>query len=396
MIFPPLWSNEVEDRIRAEAHSIDQQKTPPHVQMCKRCVVTNQRPRITFDAEGICSACRYSDAVRQREEWDFRRQKLEEIFQRKRRQEGYDCIVPCSGGKDSSTVAYRLKHEFNVNPLCVKWAPFVYTEIGRQNMDALVQHGFDVIEMTPNGLLHRKLARLAFEYLGDHFQPFVYGQLAFPMQMAVKLGIDLVFGAENGEAQYGGDTSANDKHCWDYTDWERVYLKGAGVERLVQIGRDLGVFADPEVRQLSEFYRLPEPEKLKNVEYHWLAHYLPHHPQSNFYMASEKTGFRPNPERNVGTYSRYASIDDATDDWHYFMAYVKFGIGRCTSDAAHEIRDGDLTREEGLVLVAKYDGEFPPKHKFEMFKSYLGLTDEQFWRAVERFRGAQVQIERAA
>ena len=384
MTYPPLWSSDVEARIRVEARNLDPQKVPDHVQMCTKCVVTNQRPRITFDAEGVCSACRYAES-RVNVDWVARRQELVKLLEwyRPRTTSGYDVIVPCSGGKDSSTVAYRLKHEFGARVLCVKWGPFVYTDIGRQNIDALVQAGFDFIEMTPNGLLHRRLSRLAFEYLGDHFQPFIYGQLAFPMHMAVKLGVSLVFGAENGEATYGGDTAANDKPGWGFGDWERIYLKGHGIQKLIDIGSAVGAFTDDDVRSLSPFYAMPTP---CDAEYRWLSYYLPHHPQGNLYFASEHTGFTPNPERNVGTFSRYASIDDATDDFHYYLSWAKFGLGRATSDAAHEVRDGDLTRDEALALVTKYDGEFPPQPKYDLFKDYLGLDDGQFNRVIERFR----------
>ena len=390
MNFPELWSPEIEARIRAEAKSLDPYRAPDNPQMCTRCVMTNARPRITFDEDGICNACRYAE---HEVDWDVRKKQLERLLDRHRKTSGYDCIVPCSGGKDSSTVAWRLKNEWGMNPLCVKWAPFIETEIGRKNLEALSHHGFDIVECIPNGLLHRRLARLAFEYLGDHFQPFVYGQLAFPMRMAADLKINLVFGAENGEAAYGGDTQADNRRAWDYDDWERVYLKGHGIHRLLVLGQELGAFTQRETMQLSRYYMLPDRESLDWIEYHWLAHYLPHHPQGNYYFASEHTGFKANPERNVGTYSKYASIDDGTDDFHYWLAYAKFGIGRCTSDAAQEVRNGDLTSAEALKLVERYDGEFPSQVRYDLFKDYLGLSDGQFWRVVERFRGPQVSLD---
>lgn len=386
MTYPPLWPAEVETRIRAEASNLDEQRTPTEVKFCTRCVMSNQRPRIVFDEEGVCSACRHAERKRTKIDWPARHDELVDLLDKVRDDGPYNVVVPCSGGKDSSTVAWRLKNEYGMKPLCVKWAPFVETDIGRQNLDALVQSGFDVIEMMPNGILHRRLARLAFEYLGDHFQPFVFGQLAFPMHMAVRMGVRLVFGAENGEATYGGDPSADEKRCWDYDEWERVYLKGSGIQKLIQIGRDTGAFTEADVHSLSPFYNLPSRELLKDVQYHWLAHYVDHHPQGNYYFASEHTGFMANTERSVGTYSKYASIDDATDDWHYFLSWIKFGLGRATSDAAHEMRDGDLEREEALELVKRYDGEFPPSDKYELFKDYLGLDDEQFERVIDRFR----------
>lgn len=384
----PLWSEDVERRIRERAVSIDEQKTPEHIVFCKRCVISNQRPRITFDAEGVCSACRYAEE-KKKIDWSVREQELRALLDKNRRTAGYDVIVPVSGGKDSSFIAHKLKHEYGMNPLCVKWAPFMYTDIGRQNLDAFIASGFDVLVAHPGGLIHRKLARLSFEYLGDPFQPFVFGQLCYPMHMADKFGIPLVFYGENGEAEYGGDQSANDRPCWNFSDWERVYLKGAGVKRLIEIGAELGALDDWEVRRISQFYSLPYFDASR-TEFHWLGYYMKWHPQANFYHAAEHTGFKPSPQgRSEGTYSKYASLDDKLDGLHYWMAYIKFGIGRCTSDAAHEVRDGDLTREEAVALVRKYDGEFPSRYYKEVLE-YLSLDEEQFWRVVDRFRNPVV------
>ena len=383
----PLWSPEIEARIRAEARSLDEQVRPDHVRMCTRCVVTNQRPRIVFDDEGVCSACRYAERKRSGIDWAARREQLLALLDRHRRPSGYDVIVPCSGGKDSAMVAHRLKHEHGMHPLCIKWAPFIYTDIGRKNFESFVQSGFDAIIMYPNGLIHRKLARLAFEYLGDPFQPFAYGQLAYPMRMAGYFGIPLVFYGENGEAEYGGDPAANDKPCWNADDWERVYLKGAGVSRLVDIGLELGALSPDEVRDVSEFYHMPPRAHLvrHDTEFHWYGYYHRWHPQENFYYAAEHTGFECNPGRSQGTYSKYASLDDRMDGLHYYMAYIKFGIGRATSDAAHEIRDGDIERDEGLALVKRYDGEFPSLYLDECLE-YMGMDRDRMDAIVERFR----------
>lgn len=387
----PLWSPDVEARIRTEAHSLDRQERPPHVQFCKRCVVSNQRPRIVFDDEGICSACRFAERKANGIDWTAREGELQAVLDAHRRKSGYDVIVPCSGGKDSAYVAHQLKARYGMRPLCVKWAPFLYTDIGRRNFDAFVQSGFDAIVMHPNGILHRKLARLAFEYLGDPFQPFVYGQLAFPMRLAAKFGISLVFYGENGEAEYGGDPAANDRPCWNADDWERVYVKGIGVRRLIDIGTGIGALSEAEAGDLSEFYVLPPRSDLVRygTEFHWLGYYHRWHPQGNYYYATENTGFESNPERSEGTYSKYASLDDKLDGLHYHMAHVKFGLGRATSDAAHEIRDGDIEREDGVALVRRYDGEFPRKHLPECLE-YLGMDEDHLARVIERFRSPAV------
>jgi len=377
----PLWSAEVEARIRREAVNLDPQRPPETVQMCKRCVMTNQRPRIVFDEEGVCSACRYAERKKTEIDWAERERELRELLNMNVAG-AYDVIVPSSGGKDSSFVASTLRDTYGQHVLCARWAPFMTTEIGERNWQALIHAGFDTVTGQPNGLLHRKLARLALEFVGDPFVPFIFGQLCYPLHVAVQNDVRLVFFGENGETLYGGDTAAENKPCWGSADWERVYMKGAGVDRIVQIGLDLGAIEPDEVKRVSPFYRLPEIDN--PPEFHWTSYYLPWFPQENFYIAAEKTGFEPNEERSQGTYSRYASIDDKMDNVHYFFGYLKFGIGRCTSDAAHEIRDGELTREEGLSLVAKYDGEYPSRHLSECL-DYLDMDKEQFGRVVERF-----------
>jgi len=205
--------------------------------------------------------------------------------------------------------------------------------------------------------------------------------LAWPMHVAKRFGIKLVFFGENGEAEYGGDPSANDRPSWNEKDWQRVYMKGAGVANLVNLGLNLGAFTAEEADMLSPFYR---PPASSDAEFHWLGYYLPWHPQGNYYTACEYTGFEANDERSEGTYSKYASIDDKMDGLHYWFGYLKFGIGRCTSDAAHEVRDGELTREEAVALVKKYDSERPMRHMAECM-NYLGMDEAHLNVIEDRF-----------
>src|SRR3989339_874085 len=116
-----------------------------------------------------------------------------------------------------------------------------------------------------------------------------------------------------------------------------------------------------------------------------MGYYKKWDPQENFYYCTKNTGFSTNPERTEGTYSKYASLDDKIDGFHYWLSYVKFGIGRATSDSAHEIRDGKITREEGVMLVKKFDGEFPKRY-FQEFLDYCGITEEAFWETADAWR----------
>jgi N-acetyl sugar amidotransferase len=352
---------------------------PAQVLFCKKCTVSNQRPRITFDAHGVCSACNFAEFKAREIDWAARERELVELCARYRKGNGeYDVIVPCSGGKDGGFVAHQLKYRYGMNPLTVTWAPLRPTEIGRKNLDAFIAAGFDNVLGTPNGKITRKLTQLAFRHLGDPFQPFIYGQTNFPLQIAVKHNIALIMYGENGEVEYGGDNKNALRPDRDVEDHDRHYFSGLPPE----FWADHGVSA----ADLRPFTAPPYEQIVRNkTSIHFFGYYKFWDPQENFYYCTEHTGFSANPERSEGTYSKYASLDDRVDGYHYYLGYIKFGIGRATSDAAHEIRDGKITREEGVALVKRYDGEFPRKY-FDEFLQYCSMSKEEFDEIVDSWR----------
>jgi len=362
---------------------------PKKVIFCKRCAVSNQRPRTDFDEEGICSACRFAEEKDFKIDWKKRETELLELLDRHRSKDGsFDVIIPSSGGKDSSYVAHQLKYRYGMHPLTVTWAPFIYTDIGWKNYVSLINAGFSNNLFYPNGKIHRKLARIAFEYKGDHWEPFTFGQKAYGFHMAVKYNIPLIFFGENGEAEYGGSTKSKDKPYESVTDWEKFHFKGSGVDALVQIGLEAGLIKPGEMQEKSlEMYKAPPLDLIDRLglQMHWYSYYQKWVPQENFYYAVTHTGFEVNPERSEGTYSKYSSLDDKTDGFHWYLGYIKFGLGRASREAQMEIRAKHLTREEGVALVKKYDGEFPIKY-YKDFIDYLGISDEQFWKVVDRYR----------
>ena len=354
------------------------------VKFCTRCVISSRRPRITFDADGVCSACRFAE---QKAETDWRARELElkALCNKHRKGTGeFDVIVPVSGGKDGGFVAHKLKHDLGMTPLCVTWAPLMPTEIGRQNLDAFVASGFDVIQGRPNGKTARKLTRLAFEHMGDPFQPFIYGQTNFPLQMATRYRIPLIMYGEDGEAEYGGAVKTA-RAMRRIEDHDAQYFSG----KPPQFWLEHGVAA-------SELHPFLPPEPTYGIEIHFMSYYVRWTPQWNFYYCVEETGFTPNPERTEGTYSKYASLDDKLDGLHYFLAYLKFGLGRATADAAHEVRDGHISRMEAVALVHRFDGEFPARY-FEECCEYMGCTETEarlilsLWRNKELFDGDKLK-----
>jgi N-acetyl sugar amidotransferase len=378
---------------------------PLQVRFCNRCVISNQRPNssveyehtkaskkqtINFDAEGICDACRTAERKKDID-WAERERQLVELCNRHRRDDGhYDCIVPGSGGKDSVYAAHILKFKYRMHPLTVTWAPHLYTDWGWRNHQAWIHSGFDNILHTPNGRVHRLLTRLAVERLFHPFQPFIIGQKALAPKIALEQKIPLVFYGEN-EAEYGNPIVDNEnaQRNWSYftsTDKSSVYLGGTSV---AELKGELGVHES----ELSAYMPAnPEDAARQKLEIHYLGYYLKWHPQSCYYYAVEHCGFQASPERTPGTYSKYNSIDDKIDDFHYYTTRTKFGIGRATYDAAQEIRSGDITREEGVALVKRFDGEFPERFAEEIFR-YLSIDKHDFPVASTQFE--QPVLDRA-
>jgi N-acetyl sugar amidotransferase len=354
---------------------------PEDVKYCTRCVISNQRPRITFDDDGVCSACRYSDFKNTQIDWNKRDSELKELCDKFRRNDGsYDAIVPSSGGKDSALVAHMLKNKYGMNPLTVTWAPHLYTDIGFRNHQDHIHIGdLSNILVTPPGKTHRKITKLAFEVLGDPFQPFIYGQANMPLQVAKNLKIPLIFYGENSEVEYGGsmDGAYNPMRDWKHKN-TNIIMQGLPPEKFIEKGiseHDLYPYMPPNNDDL---------EKL-GLQIHYFGHYHKWVPQENYYYCVENTGFVANSIRSEGTYSKYASLDDKLDGFHYYLMFIKFGIGRATSDAAHEVRDGHITREEAAALVGRFDGEFPEKY-FQTFLEYCDISKEYFNEVLDSWR----------
>lgn len=371
---------------------------PEEVKFCKQCCVSNQRPSSTiefrhtaaskkntiqFDDEGVCDACRMAERKSEEIDWQEKERELIALCDRFRSRNGsYDCLVPGSGGKDSFFQSWMLKYKYGMNPLTVTWAPNIYTEWGWNNFNAWIHSGMDNYLMTPSGRSKRLLTRLAVENIFHPFQPFMIGQKVFAPTMALKFNIPLIFYGEN-EAEYGNPIADNDdaQRSFDYfskTSEDELFLGGESIANLKRnfgmTDADLTPYLPSDVAPLREM----------GAEVHYLGYYLKWHPQAAYYFAVEKGGFQASPERTVGTYSKYNSIDDKIDDFHYYTTFIKFGIGRTTYDAAQEVRSGDIEHEEALALIKRYDGEFPERWAEEIFR-YLSITEEEFPQAHKMF-----------
>jgi len=347
---------------------------------CKRCVISNQRPRLLFNEEGVCAACLYAEYKNKIIDWDKREKELEILCDKFRREDGsWDVVVPGSGGKDSDYVAWYLKEKLGMHPLSVTWAPSIPTEIGSKNLYNFIQSGYDNILGTPNGKIHRKLSKITFEEFGDNFLPFIYGQQNYPYQIAVKFNIPLIFYGEDGDVEYGGSFERFDQSKLDLT----YSLKSKFSSLAPNYWEKFGI-----LEKDMKFYQAPSMEDIKKtgVEAHYFSYFKKWNPEEHYEISKQHLGFEPLPTgRSEGTYTNFASLDDKSDGFHYYMAFIKFGIGRTTSDAAHQIRDGVITRDEGVDLVLKYDDEYPKLYEKE-FLEYLDIDNQTLNQVFDKFR----------
>lgn len=358
------------------------------VQYCKRCLMPDTRPRIVFDADGICNACHTADE-KNRIDWDARRAEFLDYVERFRPKDGpYDCIVPWSGGKDSSAIAYKLKFEFGLNPLLVTFSPLIPDDTAVHNREEMIKLGFDHVMVRPNQKVSRRLSRRFFIERGDPKIHWNAGVNAVPVQAAVNYRIPLLFYAEHGESEYGGRVlSEEHRKVRDFTEV---------LEH--QIGDDPYNWMDDEIEEhhLAP-YLYPDLEAVEEVGIKalYFAYFFRWSMKENYDFIKDKIDFKlAENGRTDGTFTNFDSLDDKIDNLYYHMQFIKFGFGRAVRDACRMIQNSQMTREEGLDLARKYDAEFPKTYHDEHL-DYLGLSEAEFHDVIDKHRDPEIWEQRS-
>lgn len=354
------------------------------ISYCTRCLMPDSRPRIHFDKEGVCNACRHAESKEDGIDWKARHTEFCEILDHYRSTDGsWDCVVPWSGGKDSSSIAYKLKYEYDMNPLLVTFSPMMPNEVGNHNREAMIQAGFDHLFIRPNQKIHRHLARRFFIERGNQKVAWDAGVNVAPLQAAVNYNIKLVFYAEHGETEYGGKVLHEDSgKIRDFTEV---------LEH--QIGDDPLNWVDDVVSPKDlQPYRYPSLDSItqKGVTAYYFAYFHRWSMFENYDYIKDRIDFHTHPNgRTSGTFTNFDSLDDKMDPLYYYMQYVKFGFGRCVRDASRFIQNGHMTREEALRHCHNYDHEFPADHFGEVLK-YLNLSEDAFHETVDKHRNQEI------
>lgn len=348
------------------------------MEYCSSCLAPSTRPRITFNDSGICNACQHAENKKTVMDWGLKKKELTAICDRFRRQDGsFDCIAPCSGGKDGSYVAWKLKHDLGMHPLCVTLTPQLPTEIGKQNLQRFKDSGFDHLQITADPLKEKKIAKYGFVTQGQPKLSAMIGQTTALVNLAIKFNISLLVWGEEGESEYGGVTYMSKKSYFTRQERIRIYFENNDPDEVAKK-------ASLTLKDMV-WWAFPNEEKLRKMDITCIfwSHFEDWNPYEHYLFAKKHCGFQALPSRNIGTYTNFAQLDDDMQDLHAYLMFIKFAFGRATSDACIDVRRGALDRKQALALVGRYDGEYP-EPLISQYLDYFEMTKKEFDAVLDR------------
>jgi N-acetyl sugar amidotransferase len=345
------------------------------------------KPDLQLDAEGVCNACR-SYENRKAVDWDVRYQELLTLLERYRSTDGghWDCIVPVSGGKDSTYQVVRML-QLGLNPLCVTSTTCDLTPLGRANIENLKHLGVDHIQFSPNPLVRAKLNRIGLTQVGDISWPEHVGMFTIPVRAALQYKVPLIVWGENSQNEYGGPAAAAENNVLNRR-WLEEFGGMQGLRVTDLIGQD-GIMAKNLIP-----YTYPSDEELQRVGVTglFLGHYIPWDGLSNALIA-QANGFQCYNKAVEGSMVNYENLDNHQNGIHDYFKFLKFGFGRATDLACLHIRRGRLTRQDGMEAVRRLDHLFPWEHLGKSLGDILQpleMTVNEFIGICDRFTNKKI------
>lgn len=348
---------------------------------CRSCILPDTRPNLRIEADGRCNAC-HAHAARPAIDWRARATQLKDVAAAaKARSVGYDCVIPVSGGKDSTWQTVKCL-ELGLRPLAVTWRTPGRTSIGQRNLDNLVSLGVDHVDWRISPTVEARFMVKAFERFGSTAIPMHLALFAIPLAIAARFRIPLVVWGENSAFEYG---AADDAHTGFQLDgeWLRVYGVTHGTTAADWVDDELSA------KDLAAYF-CPSSEELEaaHVRAVFLGYYLPWDPDETRRVAMSH-GFRADPAGARTGYYDFADIDDDFISIHHWMKWYKFGFTRLFDNLSLEIRNGRMTRDEAVAIV-RARGDDTPHADIRRFCAFAGLSEARFFEIAESFRNAAI------
>lgn len=352
------------------------------IKFCKKCLFPETKPDLFFNEKGICSACIGAEKKDNEIDWNQREKdffKIVEKFKLKNDEIGYDCLIPVSGGKDSTYQAYFMKEVCKMNPLCVCFETTMSTEIGKKNLDNISKMGIDVIHFKKNSNAYKSMVIEGFRRLGDEMWPNHVGIFTIPIMIAVKFKISLIVWGENSQLEYGGPIESLEQNKLN-----RRWLEEFGGLLGNRISDMLGVDGLTKRDLTPYFYPSDEELNKSGIFSIFLGHYFFWDARKQLEIV-KKHGFSIKEDGPIeGTYTNYENLDEKLVGLHDYLKFVKYGFGRATDHACIDIRNNRIDRDQGIKLVNEFDGKYPHKSIAD-FVEYSGLSIAEIDDVIDTF-----------
>lgn len=353
------------------------------IKYCKKCIFPETKPDLAFDDNGVCSACTAAENKNLGIDWRQREEEFHKIIDHYRLPKGnigYDCLIPVSGGKDSTYQAYFMKEVCGLNPLCVCFETTNLTELGQRNIDNISKMGIDLVYFKKNYEVYKKMVVESFKRVGDEMWPNHIGIFTVPVIFAVKFNIPLIIWGENPQQEYGGPDLESVKNNILNRRWLEEFggLLGNRIQDMI------GVDGITEKDLTPYFYPSDEEINRVGVTGLFLGSYFYWDARKQLEIV-KKYGFQVKEDGPVeGTYTNYENLDEKMHGLHDYLKYVKYGFGRTTDHACIDIRNNRMTRLEGIELAEKYEGKYP-HISVNAFIEYSGLTKQEIDEIIDSY-----------
>jgi len=356
---------------------------------CKKCVQTDTRPDIYFDENGICGACLWEEG-KKTINWSERESTLQQIAREAKADSNgqYDCVIGVSGGKDSLFQAIYARDTLGLRPLLVNGQAEQTTELGNDNLENIMQLGFDVIGIRPNPIVMKKLIIRDFFKNLNIQRPTEYSLWASAYIIADKFDIPLVIQGEDSAETLGVKKPVP-------VDGNALNADQSNTIRTSPLDLYADTFdGDTAPEDLYLYHYDKESLLRKKIRGVWLSHYVKEWSQNYNFDFSVKRGMGIHPEStnpyDIGTYRLFYQLDSKFLEINQMFKYIKFGFGATTDHVCYDIRDGIITRDEGIFLVREFDG-CCGKHFIDNFCKYINISKDFFWDHANKFRGPMWQ-----
>ena len=353
---------------------------------CTRCLLPETKPYISFDQEGVCSACKAHETKHHSLsgiDWSSRKKLFNGIVAeaKDRKAPYFDALVPVSGGKDSLTQIHRLL-EYDLRILAVNVDYGIKTPIGRRNLALVPGMGAHLFTLRPELVLHKRLIRIGLLDYGD---PDLLSHTllhAAPLHVALRFQVPLVLLGENSAFEYGGDAEiAAQDHI--SRGWFEKYAANQGHDAR-HVSQRYGI---PMEKLL--LYDFPDEIVASGTRTVFSGSYFYWDSEEHLRIA-ETYGFETLNRAGEGTYRNYVGLDERINRIHQYIKVLKFGYGRATDHACEDIRNGRISRNEGKTLIRAHDLTPLSRDFIQAFCAFTDLSEEEFNASLERWRNEHI------